>query len=508
MNIEMLNISKTFGSLKALDGVSITIKSGEVLGLLGENGAGKSTLMNILFGLYRMDSGEIRIDGKPVKISSPKDAIEKGIFMVHQQFKLIPSYTALENIVINMHRGLGSLTRRNPKAERETVEKILRSLNFEVPLDRRVDSLSLGTQQKIEILKALVRGARVLILDEPTTNLTPGEVDELFQAIKRLKENGVGIVFITHKLREVLEITDRIVILRKGRKVGERITSAVSPSELIELMVGARMESIYPELQPTKGYGEIVLAVRDLWLVEGGLARVRGVSLSIRRGEIYGIAGVAGNGQSELMDLLIGYRRPSKGYIELEGREITVLNPLERISLGLRFIPEDRVRDGVLPSMPIYLNAILGDHRAAPYSRGVFLDMEAVRERALRIVKTLRVDTPSIYKIAGRLSGGNLQKLIVGRALDTLPKVLIAYSPTRGLDLATSRYVLERIVELREKGVAVLYIGEDLDELLSISDRLSVIYKGELMGELERSRFSKDLVGKMMAGYRLEEVAG
>ena len=251
-----------------------------------------------------------------------------------------------------------------------------------------------------------------------------------------------------------------------------------------------------------------MLAVRDLWLVEGGLARVRGVSLSIRRGEIYGIAGVAGNGQSELMDLLIGYRRPSKGYIELEGREITVLNPLERISLGLRFIPEDRVRDGVLPSMPIYLNAILGDHRAAPYSRGVFLDMEAVRERALRIVKTLRVDTPSIYKIAGRLSGGNLQKLIVGRALDTLPKVLIAYSPTRGLDLATSRYVLERIVELREKGVAVLYIGEDLDELLSISDRLSVIYKGELMGELERSRFSKDLVGKMMAGYRLEEVAG
>lgn len=508
MIIEMLNITKTFGPLKALDNVSITIRSGEVLGLLGENGAGKSTLMNILFGLYRMDSGEIRIDGKIVRINSPRDAIERGIFMVHQQFKLIPKYTALDNIMINMYRGSDSLRKRNSKAEMESIERITRDLGFDIPLDEEVGKLSLGTQQKIEIIKALARGARILVLDEPTTNLTPNEVEELFQAIRRLKGRGVGVVFITHKLREILEITDRIVVLRKGRKVGEKITSDVSPQELAELMVGTRIESLYPELPPAKNGREEILVIRDLWLVRNNLTRLKGISLSIRGGEIYGIAGVAGNGQSELMDILIGYVSPTRGYIEVCGMDITKLDPLRRISLGLRFIPEDRVRDGVLPSMPIYLNSILGDHRRDPYSRGAFLNMKDIRERAMRIVKTFRVDTPSIYKIAGRLSGGNLQKLVIGRALDTQPRVLIAYNPTRGLDLATSKYVLEKIVELREKGAAVLYMGEDLDELLSISDRLNVIYKGELMGEIERSRFSKSLVGRMMSGYKLQEVAG
>jgi simple sugar transport system ATP-binding protein len=506
LRIELIDISKSFGDVRALDHVNLTINSGEILGLLGENGAGKSTLMNILFGLYRMDEGEIRIDGRPVRISSPQDAISKGIFMVHQQFKLIPTYTVLDNLFINYVKGMDSLKPRRVKDEVRIVEELMKSLGFYLPLDEKIGNLPLGVQQRVEIIKAFLRGASIIILDEPTTNLTPLEVEELFKLMRDLKKKGIGFVFITHKLREVMEIADRVAVLRKGRLVGERRIHETNPEELVEMMVGQRIENLYQfELKPSEQRMEPVLELRDVVYAEKGILKLKNISIRVYPGEIYGIAGIAGNGQSELLNIITGYLKPSSGKIVFEGKDITNTPILKRIELGIRVIYEDRVRDGALPSLPIFDNSILGDHVFPPFAKGKILNRDEISARGERIVRTFKVATPSIWKIAGRLSGGNLQKLMVGRALDKQPRLLVAYTPTRGLDVATTRFVLEKIVEVRNNGGAVIYIGEDLDELISISDRIGVMYKGELMGELQRKEFSKEVIGKMMAGYRLAE---
>lgn len=507
MKVELIGISKSFGEVKALDNVNLVINQGEILALLGENGAGKSTLMNILFGLYKMDKGEIRIDGEPVKIESPKDAINHGIFMVHQQFKLIPTYTVLDNLFINYVAGVESIKPRKMNEEIRKVEELTRSLGFELPLKEKVGNLPLGVQQRVEIIKAFLRGANLIILDEPTTNLTPLEVDELFKLMRELKNKGVGFVFITHKLREVIEIADRVAVLRRGRLVGEREKGKTNPEELIEMMIGKRIERIYPatiEAEPLKK--EVLLELNGINYVEKTVHKLKNISFKIHKGEILGIAGIAGNGQSELLNIIIGHIRPSSGKIIFEGQDITNLPTIKRIGMGIRFILEDRIRDGVLPTLPIFHNSILGDHVYTPFAKNRILNNAEIEKRARRIVDAFKVATPSIWKIAGRLSGGNLQKIITGRALDKQPKLLLAYTPTRGLDIATTNFVLEKIIEVKHSGAGILYIGEDLDELMSISDRIIVMYKGEVMGELERKHFSKEIIGKMMAGYKLSEV--
>lgn len=506
MRVELINISKSFREVKALDKVSLAINSGEILALVGENGAGKTTLMNILFGLYRMDDGEIRIDGERVDIASPRDAMRRGIFMVHQQFKLIPTYTVLDNLFINYVEGFDSLKPRKYSEEVRKVEELAKSLGFALPLQEKVGNLPLGVQQRVEIIKAFLRRAKIIVLDEPTTNLTPLEVMELFALMRKLKEKGVGFVFISHKIREVMEVAERVAVLRRGKLVGERRIGETSPHELIEMMVGQRMESIYPTVEEAgiKGKGP-VLELVDVSYVESGVSKLKNVSLRVHEGEILGVAGIAGNGQSELLYTITGYLRPTSGRVLFEGRDITNVPVRERITMGIRFILEDRLRDGVLPTLPIFHNSILGDHRELPFSRTFLLNDKEIEKRAQRIVEAFKVATPSIWKVAGRLSGGNLQKLMTGRALDKPAKLLVAYAPTRGLDVATTRFVLERIIEARNGGTAVLYIGEDLDELMSISDRIVVIYKGEVMGELSRRPFSKEVIGKMMAGYRLAE---
>lgn len=506
MRVELINISKSFGNVKALDEVSLTINSGEILALLGENGAGKSTLMNILFGLYQMDKGEIRINHKPVKINSPQDAINLGIFMVHQQFKLIPSYTVLDNLFINYARGVDSFKPRKVKEEIKKVEELTKNLGFELPLKEKVGNLPVGVQQKVEILKAFIRGAGIIILDEPTTNLTPLEVKELFKLMRDLQKKEVGFVFITHKLRETMEIAEKVAVLRRGKLIGERKIEETNPYELIEMMVGQRIEGMYPAVSGSNiERQKLILDLKDVSYSEKGVAKLKNINLKIHSGEILGIAGIAGNGQSELLNIITGYIKPSHGRIIFEDRDITNTPTIKRIGMGIRFILEDRMRDGALPTLPIFDNSILGDHVYPPYVKNKFLRKLEILNTAQRIVEMLRIATPSVWKIAGRLSGGNLQKLMVGRALYKKAKLLIAYSPTRGLDVATARHVLDMIIKARNEGTAILYIGEDLDELMSISDKIVVMYKGENIGEVERKSFSKEVIGKMMAGYKLTE---
>ena len=386
----MRGISKRFGDVQALDIVTLEIREAEVLGLLGENGAGKTTLMNILYGLYRPDSGEIFIDGNPVRINSPRDAISHGILMVHQHFKLIPSFTALENIIIGHKRGVASLRRVNVEEERARIEEIARRHRLEVPLHARVRDLPLGVRQRIEILKALYRGARLLILDEPTTNLTPQESEELMRSVRRIRGEGVSVVLITHKIREVEEAVDRVVVLRKGRVVGIVPRDKMDSRKLVEMMVGrpVELELAVPEGRPR---GSVLLRVEGLRVEENGTPILDGVSLEVREGEILGIAGVAGNGQRELLEAVFGALRPAGGRVVYMGEDVTLLGPREKLRRGMAFIPEDRLRDGVLPTMTVAENIILGYHSGPPYTRGWFIEEERVRSTARRAIEEYEV---------------------------------------------------------------------------------------------------------------------
>ncbi len=506
----MRGISKRFGDVQALDNVSITIEPGEVLGLLGENGAGKTTLMNILFGLYKPDSGEILVDGRKVRIRSPKDAISLGIFMVHQHFKLIMNFTALENIILGTERGVRSLKKMRLEEARKRIEEIMREHNLTVPLDAKVRELPVGVQQRIEILKALYRGAQLLILDEPTTNLTPQESEELIKTCRSMASKGISIVFITHKIREIMEVVDRVIVLRRGKVVGTMKREELDADKLVEMMVGrrVRLEELLPSLEAYKRDIEKkpLLIVENLWVHEKGVPVVKNVSFSVHSGEILGIAGVAGNGQRELAEALFGSLKPSKGRIIVGGREITGDSPKKNVVRGLRFIPEDRMRDGVLPTMSVAENLVLGYHHIPPFASRLGLNTKIITETARRLIVEYEIRTPHEKQVAGRLSGGNIQKLMIARAMAMRPRVLIAYTPTRGLDIASTEKVLRKMIEIRNSGGAVVFISEDLDQLMLVSDRIAVMYKGEIMGVLERREFSKERIGLLMMGIRGEEV--
>ncbi len=509
--ILMKNIRKRFGNVIALDGVTLDIKKGEVLGLLGENGAGKTTLMNILYGLYRADSGEIFIYGKKVKITSPRDGIKHGIFMVHQHFKLISNFTALENIIIGTASLSKALKPMKPDYAREKIEELMKKFSLYVDLDAKIRDLPIGVQQRVEILKALFRGAKLLILDEPTTNLTPQEVDVLLKSLREMVQSGLSVVFITHKIHEAKAVADRITVLRAGKVIGTLPANKADDATLVRMMVGEKItiensilfKGIKASIISAEAKGRPLLVVKNLYVTdELGMEVLKNISLEVKGGEILGIAGVAGNGQRELVEAIVGIRKPIKGKVIIKGIDVTNLPPSKIFSLGVSYVPEDRLNDGILPTLSVAENIILGFHKLFTKSNKVLLNLREIRKVARESIKKFDIKAPHELSIAGRLSGGNIQKLMIARALLRKPVVLIAHNMTRGLDVATTEFVLRELLRLKRMGSAILFVSEDLEELMLISDRISVMYRGEIVGNIPRERFDKYEIGKLMAGIR------
>jgi general nucleoside transport system ATP-binding protein len=501
--LELRGITKRFPGVVANDSVDFDLRRGEVHALLGENGAGKSTLVNILYGLYHPDEGEIWLDGRAVRINSPSDAIRLGIGMVHQHFMLIPVMSVAENIVLATEPRRGPLL--DLKAAEERVSQLSREYGLAVRPDATVERIGVGQQQRVEILKALYRGAEILILDEPTAVLTPQEAAELFVIIRSLTEQGKSIIFISHKLNEVLEIADRITVLRQGRRVDTVPREGATQAGLARLMVG-RDVVLRVEKAPAEPR-EPLLEVEDLVVRDDrGLEAVRGVSLDVRAEEIVGIAGVDGNGQSELIDALAGLRRPASGRIAVGGKDVTNAPARERLDGGLGHIPEDRQLRGLVLDFTLAENMALHDFRKAPASRWGWLYPRRIIERARESLRAFDVRGGGPETIAAALSGGNQQKVVVAREISRDPRVLVAAQPTRGVDVGAIEFIHKRLVQERDEGKAILLISLELDEILSLSDRILVIYEGRIVGEYAPS-VSEEELGIAMTGGRREQAA-
>jgi simple sugar transport system ATP-binding protein len=498
--VEMRGIVKVYpDGTVALRGVDFDLRKGEIHGLLGENGAGKTTLMKILAGVLKPTRGVIKVHGRRVVFSNPSDALKLGIGMVAQYPALVPVFTAGENIFLGLSRRMVS---------RERLVKLMNQTGLKVELEAVAESLPMGVRQKIEILKMLYRGVRVLILDEPTTNLTPVETEELFATLKRLRDQGVSVVFISHKLKEALAITDRITVLRRGVVAGVVETSRTNPEELAKLMVGR--EILFEIKKKSVKPGGEVLTVEDLWVRgDGGEWAVRGVSLAVRKGEIFGVAGVEGNGQKELVEAVTGLRRVEKGRVVFLGRDVTNSDPQELYKLGLSHIPEDRVAMGLIVNMSIIENAILGLHRSREFVNnfGVFKKRRMV-EHTLKLIEEYEIVAGNLNNPARSLSGGNQQRLVLARELSKNPSLIVASNPTRGLDVASTEYIRRKLVDLRDQGKAILLVSADLDEILELSDRIAVMYEGRFMGVLDSKEADVRLIGLMMGGYTLEQARG
>ena len=498
-HVEMRGIVKRFPGVLANDHVDFDVRAGEIHALLGENGAGKSTLMKILYGMYQPDEGQIRVNGEAVHFTSPADAIRRGIGMIHQHFMLVPTLTVAENVA------LGLRSSREPLLDLDRVTarivELAAGYGLHVDPGAQVWQLSVGEQQRVEILKALYRGAELLILDEPTAVLTPQEVDELFVTLRQMAREGHALIFITHKLREVFAISDRVTVLRNGRVVGRVKTEETTRSELARMMVGR--EVIERWEKPPVELGPVVLEVEDLHcLSDREVPALRGVSLQVRAGEILGIAGVSGNGQRELAEVIVGLRPATRGHVRLSGQEVTNWPPERLIAAGLAFIPEERLTMGVIQEFSVAENAILETHTAPELRRGPFLDLQAIRQHTVRLIREYDVRTPSLEVPAKNLSGGNIQKLILARELARRPRVLIAAQPTRGVDIGATEYIHRRLIEQRGEGTAILLISEDLDEILALSDRIAVMYEGEIVGVVPVEEANAEELGLMMAGAR------
>ena len=496
--VEMRGIVKRFPGVAANDGASFDLRAGEVHALLGENGAGKSTLMNILSGIYRPDAGEIFLRGRPERLRSPGDAISLGIGMIHQHFRLVPTFTVTENIILGMPKPAFRLPMRRLESE---VEAFSRDRGLPVDPRALIWQLSVGEQQRVEILKMLYRGAGVLIMDEPTAVLTPREVGDLFRVMRQMAASGRSIVFISHKLTEVLDIADRITVMRAGKNVSTLDRSDAAERGLAALMVG---DEETPEAAwPPAGTGEVVLEMTGVRaLGERGEPALRGVSLTVRAGEIVGIAGVAGNGQRELAEAICGLRPISEGTIRVSGEDVTGAHPLRAIEAGAGFVPEERLGVGLAPGLSVAENLTLRAYRRAPVG-GVFLvDWKAARKRSAELVRTFDIRTPSVETPARALSGGNAQKLLLARETDPPPKLLVAAHPTRGLDVRATESVHRILGERRAAGTAVLLISGDLDEILRLSDRVAVIFEGRIAGEFRRGEISAEDIGLRMGGAK------
>ncbi|NPV87789.1 MAG: ABC transporter ATP-binding protein [Anaerolineae bacterium] len=506
--LEMKGIYKAFDQNQALDDVSFALRKREIHGLLGGNGAGKTTLMNILYGLYRMDRGSVLRGGREIDIRSPRDAIRHGIAMVHQHFLQVETYSVMENIV------LGSDVKHpytmNLAEERHKVSELAERFGLQVDLDAAVEGLTMGARQKVEILKSLYRGVDILILDEPTTNLTPQEVDTLFESLRVMVNEGLSIVFITHKLREVLSVCDRITVLRNGKNILTLGRGEASEEAFVRAMVGEEM-NVEKSIFFSKGkLGEEALRVGETPVLEmenvhltrsDGIALLKDITLTVYESEILGIAGVAGNGQRELAEVIMGVQPPSGGRIRVRGvAEGSASGDLLR--QGVAYIPEDRLHDGFLPKANVATNLILGFHRQPPYSRGVFLDWNKVFETARGLIREYNIKTQSPADAGGNLSGGNIQRVMIARAFSRPAKLLVAHNPTRGLDIPSMEFVYQKLLEGKKGGMATLLLSEDLDELLLLCNRIVVLYRGEIVGVLPRSRFEKYEIGRMMSGVR------
>lgn len=496
--LELRGITKAFPGVLANDHIDLTLEQGEIHALLGENGAGKSTLMNILYGLYKPDEGEILIKGEKVSIHTPNDAIALGIGMVHQHFMLVPVMTVTENVM------LGNEPVRNGLfLDKATVAARIREISTQYGLDVDPDSyvqdLSVGIQQRVEIIKVLYRSADILILDEPTAVLTPQEVEGLFKILQTLIEKGKSIIFITHKLKEVMEVADRITVLRGGRTVGTVSPRKVDPSKLAAMMVGREVNLVVRK-KPAQP-GAVAMAVRDLYVRDDrGHISVNGISFDVRKGEILGFAGVQGNGQTQLVYALTGLLPIEKGEIELIGKTIHHLTPREVMELGMAHVPEDRQRHGLLLTFPIYDNLVLCNYYLPPYARGVTLQHQVIVENGEKLIKEFDIRTPNAAVNASTLSGGNQQKVIVAREFSRPIDVLIASQPTRGLDVGSIEYIHNRIIQKRDEGTAILVVSSELDEILALSDRIAVMYRGRIMEIVEASKVDKEYLGLLMAG--------
>jgi general nucleoside transport system ATP-binding protein len=499
--VEMCNIVKRFPGVLANSKVCFKINAGEVHALLGENGAGKSTLMRQLYGLYKPDEGEIIIDGKPVVFHSPADAIRAGIGMIHQHFMLVPTLTVAENVILGLkseHEPLLDLVSVSKK-----IQELSQSYGLKVDPTAYVWQLSVGEQQRVEIIKALYRGASLIILDEPTAVLTPQEVKDLFSTLKHMVHEGHGLVFISHKLHEVMEISDRVTVLRDGQVIGSRPTKEMTRNDLVKMMVGREMKSLSP--QPIKT-GPIRLKIDNVHAMgDRGTEILRGINLEIHGGEIVGLAGVSGNGQRELAECLSGLRKVITGHIELDHADITTIPLKKRVESGLSYIPEERMRDGAIREFSVQENLFLQDHASPQFTKGIFLDFPRMEAFASRMVKEFTVKTPHLDTPVKNLSGGNIQKLIMARELARQPKVLIAAQPTRGVDIGATEYIHERLLMQRDAGTAILLISEDLDEIRTLSDRIAIIYEGNIMGIVDRNAATVEQIGLMMAGISMDE---
>jgi ABC-type uncharacterized transport system ATPase subunit len=502
--LALRGITKRFPGILANDHIDLDLHRGEVHALLGENGAGKSTLMNVLYGLYHPDEGEIRINGSPITLRSAADAIDAGIGMVHQHFMLVPVMTVAENIVLATEPTTGGFL-LDYDAARRRVRDLAGTFRFAVDPNARVQDITVGQQQRVEILKALYRNADILILDEPTAVLTPQESHELFEILKTLKQEGMSIIFISHKLNEVLEIADRISVLRRGKRIDTVPRAGATTEALARLMVG-REVLLRVEKEPAKP-GDLVLEVQDLRVLDDRhLEAVRGVSLDVRAGEIVGVAGVDNNGQSELIDAIAGLRKPASGTVRIAGTDVTGANARRVLDTGLGHIPEDRQRRGLVLEFSIAENAALEDYRHEPDSKLGWLFPRRLIARAVRLIKEFDVRGGGPQTRAGALSGGNQQKLVVGREVSRDPKVLIAAQPTRGLDVGAIEYVHRRLVTERDEGRAILLVSLELDEILSLSDRILVIYEGRIVREFPPD-VSEDEIGLAMTGGHRDEAA-
>jgi simple sugar transport system ATP-binding protein len=495
--LEMRGITKRYPGVVANDGINLDLRRGEIHALLGENGAGKTTLMNVLYGLARPDEGEILLDGTPVTFDGPADAIAHGISMVHQHFMLVPVLSVAENIV------LGAETMANPVFldRREAARRIVelgRRFGFEIDPDVRVADLSVGWQQRVEILKALYRESRILVLDEPTAVLTPQETAEIFALLRRLAADGRSIIFISHKLYEVLEIANRITVIRRGRVVGHRLPAETNEDDLAELMVGREVQLTVDRGESNPGVP--LLRVEGLRVTDDrGTEVVRGVDLEIRAGEILGIAGVAGNGQDALVEALIGLRRPTSGKVLLGDRDVTSLSPRGMNEAGVGYVPADRQRFGLVLPFPISDNIVLTSYYREPFSTGPLRNDEAIVEAAEAAVREFDVRTPTAAAHAGTLSGGNQQKVVVAREFGRELRLLILDQPTRGLDVGSIEFIHRRIIRQRDAGTAILLVSAELDEVLEMSDRIAVMYRGELVAVVDARTADKNDIGLLMA---------
>ena len=506
--VEMLGIRKVFPGVVANDNVDLSVEEGEIHALIGENGAGKSTLMNVLFGLHHPEAGVIKIRGNEAHIRKNADAIALGIGMVHQKFKLVPSFTVAENITLGSeprHRGVFT----DRKAVHDSVMEISQRFGLQISPDARIQDLPVGVQQRVEILKALYRQADILILDEPTAVLTPKETRDLFGVIRSLVANGKTVIFITHKLREVMEISDRVTAMRDGKVVGVTKTSETNPTQLARMMVGrdVLLRVTKTPAQPK----DVVLQVRDLQVFDDrNLKAVRGVSFDVRAGEIVGVAGVEGNGQRELVEAIVGLRPAWGGEIKVKAKNLTTLNVRQRREVGVSCVPEDRYVRGVALPASIEDNLIVSNYFKPPIAQGPLLKPDVIARHAQEMIETFDVRTPSKDVPAYALSGGNLQKVVLARELSAQPDLFIAAQPTRGLDIGSIEFVHRQIVNARDRGAAVLLVSAELEEIMSLSDRIVVLYEGKIMGTIEGARATEEGLGLWMAGITeaTPEVAG